>query len=156
MSDAAPEDVFAAAKLAGCHEMILRLPAGYDTEIGEAGQHLSGGQRQMIGLARALFGSPKMVVLDEPNSNLDGDSEAALQRALDGLKAQGCTVVLVSHRPALVQNVDKVLLLKDGAVEMFGPRPEVLKRLMGPRPAEIAAAPTPRLANQSAQPGGAA
>ncbi|ONG47373.1 type I secretion protein ATPase [Pseudoroseomonas deserti] len=153
MGDATPEDVFAAAKLAGCHDMILRLPSGYDTEIGDGGQHLSGGQRQMLGLARALFGQPKLVVLDEPNSNLDGDSEAALQKALDGLKANGCTVVLVSHRPQLVQNVDKVLLLKDGAVEMFGPRAEVLKRLMGPRPAEIPAQPTPRLASQ---PGGAA
>jgi ATP-binding cassette subfamily C protein/ATP-binding cassette subfamily C protein EexD len=151
--------VFAAAKLAGCHDMILRLRDGYDTEIGDAGQHLSGGQRQMIGLARALFGTPKLVVLDEPNSNLDGDSEAALQRALEGLKARGCTVVLVSHRPQLVQGVDKVLLLKDGAVEMFGPRAEVLKRLMGPRPApepaKVAAeAAPPRLDNT--QPGDAA
>lgn len=156
MGDATPDAVFEAAKMAGCHEMILRLPAGYDTEIGEGGQHLSGGQRQMIGLARALFGRPKLVVLDEPNSNLDGDSEAALQRALDALKAQGTTVVLVSHRPALVQGVDKVLLLKDGAVEMFGPRAEVLKRLMAPpRPAEVAGPPAqPRLANTNS--GGAA
>ncbi|HWX51361.1 MAG TPA: type I secretion system permease/ATPase [Roseomonas sp.] len=156
MGDAEPEQVFAAAKLAGCHEMILRLPAGYDTEIGEGGQHLSGGQRQMIGLARALFGSPKLVVLDEPNSNLDGDSEAALQRALDGLKARGCTVVLVSHRPALVQGVDKVLLLKDGAVELFGPRAEVLKRLMAPpRPAQVTADQSPARLN-TPQPGDAA
>ncbi|MCI0753174.1 type I secretion system permease/ATPase [Teichococcus vastitatis] len=159
MGEAEPEAVFAAAKLAGCHDMILRLRDGYDTEIGDAGQHLSGGQRQMIGLARALFGTPKLVVLDEPNSNLDGDSEAALQRALEGLKARGCTVVLVSHRPQLVQGVDKVLLLKDGAVEMFGPRAEVLKRLMGPRPApepaKVAAeAAPPRLDNT--QPGDAA
>ncbi|KAA2215000.1 type I secretion system permease/ATPase [Teichococcus oryzae] len=159
MGEAEPEAVFAAAKLAGCHDMILRLRDGYDTEIGDGGQHLSGGQRQMIGLARALFGEPKLVVLDEPNSNLDGDSEAALQRALEGLKARGCTVVLVSHRPQLVQGVDKVLLLKDGAVEMFGPRAEVLKRLMGPRPAPepakvAAAAAPPRLDNT--QPGDAA
>jgi ATP-binding cassette subfamily C protein/ATP-binding cassette subfamily C protein EexD len=140
MGEAEPEDVFEAARLAGCHDMILRLPNGYDTEIGDGGQHLSGGQRQLIGLARAMFGRPKLVVLDEPNSNLDGDSEAALTRALETLKAQGCTVVLVSHRPALVQGVDKVLLLKEGAIEMFGPRAEVLKRLMAPpRPAEIPA-----------------
>ncbi|MGY4802376.1 type I secretion system permease/ATPase [Teichococcus aerofrigidensis] len=158
MAEAEPEAVFAAAQLAGCHEMILRLPQGYDTEIGEGGQHLSGGQRQMIGLARALFGRPKLVVLDEPNSNLDGDSEAALQRAINALKAQGTTVILVSHRPALVQGVDKVMLLKDGAIELFGPRAEVLKRIMTPRaappaaPAEVtAAAASPRLA-----PGGAA
>lgn len=140
MGEAEPEDVFEAARLAGCHDLILRLPNGYDTEIGDGGQHLSGGQRQLIGLARAMFGRPKLVVLDEPNSNLDGDSEAALTRALEVLKAQGCTVVLVSHRPALVQGVDRVLLLKEGAIEMFGPRAEVLKRLMAPpRPAEVAA-----------------
>jgi ATP-binding cassette subfamily C protein/ATP-binding cassette subfamily C protein EexD len=154
MGEAAPEEVFAAAKLAGCHEMILRLPQGYDTEIGDGGQHLSGGQRQLIGLARAMFGNPKLVVLDEPNSNLDGDAEAGLMRALAELKQRGTTVVLVSHRPTLVQGVDKVLLLRDGAVEMFGPRVEVLKRLMQPaRPQEIAATAsgaTPRLEGQRA------
>jgi len=145
MGQATPDDVYAAATLAGCHEMILRLPAGYDTEIGEGGQHLSGGQRQLIGLARALFGAPKFVVLDEPNSNLDGDAEAVLVASLQRLKAQGTTIVLVSHRPTLVQGVDKVLLLREGAAELFGPRAEVLKRLMTPpRPAEAdaqAAAP---------------
>lgn len=143
MGEAEPEEVFAAARLAGCHEMILRLPRGYDTEIGEGGQHLSGGQRQMIGLARAMFRMPRLIVLDEPNSNLDGDSEAVLIQSLQRLKAEGATVVLVSHRPALVQGVDKVLLLRDGQVEMFGARAEVLKRLMGgaqPRPAELPAA----------------
>ena len=142
MGEPDAEAVFAAAKLAGCHELILRLPQGYDTEIGEGGQHLSGGQRQMIGLARALYGSPRLVVLDEPNSNLDGDSEANLVQALGRLTAGGATVVLVSHRPALVQGVDKVLLLKEGAIEMFGPRAEVLKRLMTPpRPADAPAPP---------------
>ncbi len=137
MQEAPPEAVFEAAKLAGCHEMILKLPNNYDTEIGEGGQHLSGGQRQLIGLARAMFGKPKLVVLDEPNSNLDGDSEAALTRALEALKAQGTTVVVVSHRTALVQGVDKVLVLREGAIELFGPRADVLKRLMGPpRPTE--------------------
>ncbi|WP_431285353.1 type I secretion system permease/ATPase [Humitalea sp. 24SJ18S-53] len=144
MAESEPEPVFAAAMLAGCHEMILRLPDGYDTEIGEGGQHLSGGQRQLIGLARALFGSPKFVVLDEPNSNLDGDAEARLVGALEKLKDQGTTVVLVSHRPTLVQGVDRVLLMKDGAVEMFGPRADVLKQLMGaPRPAAAAIAAVP-------------
>ncbi|WP_240791047.1 type I secretion system permease/ATPase [Roseomonas sp. AR75] len=141
MADADPELVFEAAKLAGCHEMILRLPQGYDTEIGDGGQHLSGGQRQLIGLARAMFGSPKMVVLDEPNSNLDGDAEQALIRGLEELKRRGATVILVSHRPTLVQGVDKVLLMRDGAVEAFGPRAEVLKRLVQQqsRPAEVPA-----------------
>jgi ATP-binding cassette subfamily C protein/ATP-binding cassette subfamily C protein EexD len=139
MGDADPEMVFEAARLAGCHEMILRLPQGYDTEIGDGGQHLSGGQRQLIGLARAMFGNPKLVVLDEPNSNLDGDAEQALIRGLEELKRRDCTVVLVSHRPTLVQGVDKVLLMRDGAVEAFGPRAEVLKRLMQQqaRPGEV-------------------
>ncbi|MBY0334963.1 MAG: type I secretion system permease/ATPase [Acetobacteraceae bacterium] len=137
MGEAEPEEVYEAAKLAGCHDMILRMPNGYETQIGEGGLYLSGGQRQLVGLARAMFGRPKLVILDEPNSNLDGDSEAALLRALEQLKANRTTVVLVSHRPTLVQGVDKVLLLKDGAMEMFGPRAEVLKRLMTPpRPAE--------------------
>jgi ATP-binding cassette subfamily C protein/ATP-binding cassette subfamily C protein EexD len=138
MRESDPEAVFEAARTAGCHEMILRLPQGYDTEIGDGGQHLSGGQRQLIGLARAMFGSPKLVVLDEPNSNLDGDAEQALIRGLERLKARGCTVILVSHRPTLVQGVDKVLLMRDGAVEAFGPRAEVLKRLVQQsRPQEI-------------------
>ncbi len=141
MTEASPEAVYEAARLAGCHEMILRLPNGYETQIGDGGQHLSGGQRQLVGLARAMFGRPKLIVLDEPNSNLDGDSEATLTSALARLKEQGSTVVLVSHRPTLVQGVDKVLLLKDGAVEMFGPRAEVLKRLMTPRPVEAATQP---------------
>jgi PrtD family type I secretion system ABC transporter len=154
MAEAEPEAVYDAARLAGCHDMILRLPNGYETEIGDSGQYLSGGQRQLIGLARAMFGRPKLVVLDEPNSNLDGDSEAGLTQALERLKAQDTTVVLVSHRPTLVQGVDKVLLLKDGAMEMFGPRAEVLKRLMtSPRPAEAPAGttPMPRLEGSAAR-----
>jgi PrtD family type I secretion system ABC transporter len=130
MGDASPEQVFAAAQLAGCHEMVMRLPLGYETEIGESGQLLSGGQRQLIGLARALFGNPKFVVLDEPNSNLDGESEKNLIGALKKLKALETTVVLVSHRPGLVQHVDLVLMMRDGAVEAFGPRTDVLNRVV--------------------------
>jgi ATP-binding cassette subfamily C protein/ATP-binding cassette subfamily C protein EexD len=146
MGEPDPEAVFAAAMLAGCHEMILKLPKGYETEIGESGTFVSGGQRQMIGLARALYGTPRLLVLDEPNSNLDGDGEQALLRALEQIKAGGTTVVLVSHRPALVQGVDKVVVLRDGMVEMFGPRQEVLKRLLQPaRPTEVPSAGPPRL-----------
>jgi ATP-binding cassette subfamily C protein/ATP-binding cassette subfamily C protein EexD len=149
MAVAPAEAVFDAAKLAGCHDMILRLPKGYETEIGEGGAHLSGGQRQQVGLARAMFGNPKLLVLDEPNSNLDGDAESALLRALHDLKRQGTTVVLVSHRPVLVQGVEKVLLMRDGAVEMFGPRAEVLKKIM--KPATPIAAPAPRIEGKEAK-----
>lgn len=150
MAEAPPEAVFDAAKLAGAHEMILRLPKGYDTEIGDGGQHLSGGQRQQVGLARAMFGNPKFIVLDEPNSNLDGDSEAALLGALRELRERGVTVVLVSHRPVLVQGVEKVLLMRDGAVEMFGPRAEVLKKIMKPsQPTPIPAPATPAASREA-------
>ncbi|MBR0679232.1 type I secretion system permease/ATPase [Roseomonas eburnea] len=151
MAEAPAEAVFDAAKLAGAHEMILRLPKGYETEIGEGGQHLSGGQRQQIGLARAMFGNPKLIVLDEPNSNLDGDAESALLRALHDLRRRGTTVVLVSHRPVLVQGVEKVLLMRDGAVEMFGPRAEVLKKIMKPAQPTPIPAPANRIAGREAQ-----
>lgn len=151
MAQAPSEAVFDAAKLAGAHEMILRLPKGYETEIGEGGQHLSGGQRQQIGLARAMFGNPKLVVLDEPNSNLDGDAESALLQALHELRRRGTTVVLVSHRPVLVQGVEKVLLMRDGAVEMFGPRAEVLKKIMKPAQPTPIPAPAGRIEAKEAQ-----
>ncbi|MBP0447884.1 type I secretion system permease/ATPase [Roseomonas sp. SSH11] len=125
--EALPEAVHRAARLAGCHEAILRLPQGYETELAEGA--LSGGQRQMVGLARALYGDPRLVILDEPDSSLDGDAEARFLEGLAGLKAIGATVVLVSHRPSLVRGVDKVLVMRDGAAELFGPRAEVLARL---------------------------
>ncbi|MBR0649599.1 type I secretion system permease/ATPase [Roseomonas terrae] len=151
MAEAPVEAVYEAAKLAGAHEMILRLPKGYETAIGDGGQHLSGGQRQQVGLARAMFGNPKFIVLDEPNSNLDGDSEAALLRALHELRRRGVTVVLVSHRPVLVQGVEKVLLMRDGAVEMFGPRAEVLKTIMKPAQPTPIPAPAGRPQGREAQ-----
>jgi ATP-binding cassette subfamily C protein/ATP-binding cassette subfamily C protein EexD len=151
MAEAPAEAVFEAARLAGAHEMILRLPKGYETEIGEGGQHLSGGQRQQIGLARALFGRPKLVVLDEPNSNLDGEAEQALLRALAELKRRGTTVVLVSHRPVLVQGVEKVLVMREGALEMFGPRAEVLKKILKPAQPTPIPSPPQRLEGREAQ-----
>jgi ABC-type protease/lipase transport system fused ATPase/permease subunit len=121
--------VVRAAQRANVHELVLRLPNGYDTEIGERFA-LSPGQRQRIALARALYGDPRLVVLDEPNSNLDADGEQALLAAMHALKEEGVTVVLIAHRPSLLVGVDKVLVLREGNVEAFGPRSEVLQRIV--------------------------
>ena len=125
--------VLEAARLAGVHELVLRLSNGYETMVGEGGAVLSGGIRQRIGLARAVYASPSLVVLDEPSSNLDADGDVALADCLIELKSKGTTVVLISHRPASIVAADKLLLLKDGAVELFGPRLDVLAKL-APRP----------------------
>lgn len=122
-----------AAQRAGVHELIAQLPDGYDTRIGIGGATLSGGQRQRIGLARALYGDPKLVVLDEPNSNLDDRGEAALVQAIQRLRERQATVVLISHRPSVLKAVDKVLVIKEGRVEAFGPRDEVLARVLKPK-----------------------
>jgi PrtD family type I secretion system ABC transporter len=122
--------VLEAAWLAGAHEMILRLPEGYETRLEEGGFPLSGGQRQRVGLARALYGNPRLLVLDEPNANLDGPGEAALMGAIGRLKRDGVTIVIVTHRPQLLQQADKVLVLEDGAVARFGPKEAVLATLI--------------------------
>ena len=129
LTEADPESVVAAAKLARVHELILRLPDGYDTQIGDGGIRLSGGQRQRIALARAVFGSPKFLVLDEPNSNLDRDGDVALLETLNELKAAKITVVIITHRPSILTHVDSITVLSHGRVEMSGPRDEVMAKL---------------------------
>lgn len=127
--------VIAAAQMAGVHEMILGFSGGYDTRIGAGGVQLSAGQRQRIGLARALYGDPFLVVLDEPNSNLDSDGEAALDHAVAACRKRGAIAVLVAHRPSALRQVNKVLVLKDGKIAAFGERDEVLTRMVTPTPA---------------------
>jgi ATP-binding cassette subfamily C protein len=138
--DVTDESVFDAASLAGVHELIAQLPAGYETQINIDGSPLSGGQRQRVALARAFFGMPRLVVLDEPNSNLDTAGEAALARALIEAKGRGITVVAVTQRPALLKSVDKIMLLAEGKVGALGPREEMLPRLAQGRGQAVIAA----------------
>ena len=124
-----PEKVVEAATKAGVHEMILKLPEGYDTKIGPGGASLSGGQRQRIGLARALYNNPVFIVLDEPNSNLDDVGEAALVEAIKTLRAGGTTVVIITHRTNVLQATNKLALINNGVLELYGNTNDVLNAI---------------------------
>jgi ATP-binding cassette subfamily C protein len=132
LRDAHPQAIIEAAARAGIHDAIMRLPNGYATRIGDAGFVLSGGQRQRLALARALFGSPKLLVLDEPNANLDDEGERILLNAVRRAQAESASVLMIAHRPSLMTVADKLLVLKDGIVERFGTREKVMDALRAP------------------------
>ena len=138
-----PDLVIAAAQSAGLHEMILRFSKGYDTTIGEAGNLLSGGQRQRIGLARAVYGNPQLVVLDEPNANLDEAGETALFQTIQLLKTRGCTVFVITHRPGALAIIDRIVMLHEGQVIAYGPRDAVIAALKASHPASPKTMPLP-------------
>ena len=123
--------VVEAARIAGAHDMILRLPRGYDTDIDPSSPALSGGQRQLIALARAFYGRPRLLVLDEPNSNLDRDGTTALLGALARAKDAGVTTIVIAHRPSLIAGLDRLLVLREGRTGMYGPRTEILTKIAG-------------------------
>jgi PrtD family type I secretion system ABC transporter len=127
--NAKPEDIVAAAQIANVHDMVTRLPQGYDTPLGENGARLSSGQKQRVALARALFGNPALIIMDEPNSNLDAEGEVALDRAIRLALQRGAAVVVVAHRPSALQAVSHLLVLNEGKAAVYGPRDEVLKKV---------------------------
>jgi ATP-binding cassette subfamily C protein len=129
--------IIAAANAAGVHEMIVRLPQGYGTELGPNGTALSAGQRQRIGLARALYGDPFLVVLDEPNSNLDAEGEAALTQAMLSVRARGGIVVVIAHRPSALAAVDMIGVVQNGRLTAFGPKDEIFAKQLKPKPGAV-------------------
>ncbi|MBZ9709299.1 type I secretion system permease/ATPase [Mesorhizobium sp. ESP7-2] len=140
----APSDkILSAARAAGVHDLVVHLPEGYETRIGEAGSALSAGQRQRVALARALYGDPFLVILDEPNSNLDAEGEAALTEAIQGVRARGGIAVVVAHRPSALASLDQVLVMGNGRVQAFGPKNEVLNKVTRPGgvPLKVVSAP---------------
>jgi ATP-binding cassette subfamily C protein len=133
--EANADAVIAAAREAGVHDMIIKMRDGYNTQIGEQGAALSAGQAQRVALARALYGKPFLIVLDEPNSNLDTEGDEALSRAVRSSRARGAIVVVVAHRPIGIEAVDQVLVMKDGRMQAFGPKDTVLAQVLQPRTA---------------------
>ncbi len=135
--DATPEEIITATRLANVHEMILRLPGGYNTVIGEGGRCLSGGQRQRIALARALFREPPLIVLDEPNASLDSEGDKSLSDAIRAMKELGKTVIVMAHRPSAIAAVDELIMLRDGWIEAHGKKDDVLKQVMVTSAADV-------------------
>ena len=151
-ADASSEKVVEAAKLANVHDLIMRLPDGYNTQLGENGSRLSAGQRQRMALARALYNDPVLLVLDEPNSNLDAEGEAALDHGIRQGLARGAAVVVIAHRPSALAAISKMLVLSDGKVAALGPRDDVLRKVVmrpGASPNQPAAGPTLQIAGGS-------
>jgi ATP-binding cassette subfamily C protein len=146
LTDADPAEIIAAAKRAGVHEMIGALPRGYETVIGDSLYSLSAGQRQRIGLARALFGNPRFMVLDEPNASLDADGDGALLTAIETARQERTIVIVISHKPSVMSVADKVMVLRDGSIDMYGPRDEILREVSPRRqPAQPAARANPQI-----------
>ena len=151
--ETADRNAVKAAMAAGAHELVLRLPNGYDTVLGPYGQGLSAGQAQRVALARALYNDPVLLVLDEPNSNLDQEGEAALMQAILGAAARGAAVVIIAHRAGVLARVDRLLMMRDGVVQLEGPREEVLEKMRATagRPGSPAGQPTPQPPGQPQQ-----
>jgi PrtD family type I secretion system ABC transporter len=149
-ADVGPDQVIETARLVGLHEMIMRLPRAYDTNIGEGGARLSGGQRQRLGLARAFFGAPCLVVLDEPNASLDQEGEQALISAIEQLRATGTTIVITAHRPHILRIANKLLVLRNGTVNAFGAPETVIAKLSSRRSGNLANARPPVVEGKSA------
>ncbi|WP_427927923.1 type I secretion system permease/ATPase [Agrobacterium cavarae] len=149
--DADPSAIIAAATAAGVHDLILKLPRGYETEIGTGGNMLSAGQRQRLGLARALYGDPFLVVLDEPNSNLDADGEAAVTAAILSVRARGGIAIVIAHRPSALAGVDHVMMVKDGQMQLFGRKEDVINSILQKqeRPVTLERAPTLKVVDGS-------
>ena len=139
--------VIEAARLAGVHQLIANLPKAYDTEIGDGGMALSGGQRQRVGLARALYGMPNLLILDEPNANLDNEGEQHLLRVIAHLKRQGVSIIFIAHRPSMLQSADRIVVMRDGQIEDIGTRDEILQKVTRPRGVSNETSAAPQIAN---------